>query len=170
MAKQQNLFTMQNDQPIIEKSAMFSEHRHHRYTLWRTWDKSAGYIMFIGLNPSVADERLDDPTIRRCMGYSKDWGYGGLIMTNLFAFRATNPQYMRSAKDPIGSQNDYFLRVCAGYASINIAAWGTNGTFLQRDKEVIKLIPNLHYLKLTKQGFPAHPLYLPKDLKPIKWN
>lgn len=126
--------------------------------------------MFVGLNPSTADERLDDPTVRRCIGFAKSWGYGGVIMTNLFAFRATIPEDMKKAKDPIGPENDYFLRVCAGYASITVAAWGTSGGFLRRDREVIRLIPNLHYLRLTKKGFPAHPLYLPKDLEPVKWN
>ncbi len=126
--------------------------------------------MFIGLNPSTADERLDDPTIRRCLGFTKAWGYGGLIMTNLFAYRATNPIDMQIEPDPIGLKNDYFLRISAGYASIIIAAWGTSGGFLQRDKTVIKLIPNLCILRLTKNGFPSHPLYLPKNLKPIKWK
>ena len=154
----------------MDRSAIFSDNRKYRYTLWRTWDSKMGYAMFIGLNPSTADERLDDPTIRRCMGFSKDWGYGGMIMTNLFAFRATNPQDMKNAKDPIGPKNDYFIRVCSGYASITIAAWGVNGIYLQRDKCVISLIPNKHVLGFTKAGHPLHPLYLSKKLRPIKWE
>ena len=80
------------------KTATFSECRKYRYTLWRRWDGlfASGYAMFIGLNPSTADETNDDPTIRRCIGYARDWGYGGLCMTNLFAFRATLPKNMKA--------------------------------------------------------------------------
>jgi len=154
----------------MEKSAKFSDSRKYRYTLQRTWNKKLGYIMFIGLNPSTADEKLDDPTVRRCLGFTKAWGYGGLIMMNLFAFRATNPADMEKETSPIGPKNDYFLRIMAGYASIKIAAWGTRGGFLQRDKEVVRLISDLRVLRLTKNGYPAHPLYLPKNLKPIYWK
>ena len=91
-------------------------------------------------------------------------------MTNLFAYRATNPHHMMEATYPIGSENDRFLKVCAFSASIIIAAWGTRGAYLQRDKVVISLIPNKHVLRLTKGGYPAHPLYLPRNLKPIKWE
>ena len=154
----------------MEKSAMFSDNRKYRYTLWRTWDSKLGYAMFIGLNPSTADETEDDPTVRRCIGFAKLWGYGVLCMTNLFAYRATNPNDMQKADYPIGSKNDYFLKRMASSANIVIAAWGTKGNYLQRDKAVISLIPNKHILRLTKNGYPAHPLYLPKDIKPIKWE
>ena len=155
---------------MIKKTALFSDNRKYRYTLWRTWEYEKGYIVFIGLNPSTADETEGDPTIRRCIGYAKSWGYGSLCMVNLFAFRATNPIDMQIQTDPIGPLNDIYLFDVSKQARIIIAAWGTNGAFLRRDKKVISLIPNLHYLRLTKNGFPAHPLYLPKVLEPIKWN
>ena len=154
----------------MDKSAIFSDNRKYRYTLWRTWDSKLGYAMFIGLNPSTADETEDDPTIRRCIGFAKSWGYGALCMTNLFAYRATNPKDLQRADYPIGSQNDRFLRSMSLNANIVIAAWGTKGSFLNRDKAVISLIPNKHVLRLTKSGYPAHPLYLPRNLKPIKWE
>ncbi len=154
----------------MKKSALFSDNRKYRYTLWRIWDSKSGYAMFVGLNPSTANETEDDPTVRRCIGFTKLWGYGALCMTNLFAYRATSPKDMQRADSPIGSANDYFLKNIAVSASIVIAAWGTRGGFLQRDKAVISLIPNKHVLRLTKGGYPAHPLYLPRDIKPIKWE
>ena len=154
----------------MDRSAIFSDNRKYRYTLWRTWDTKLGYAMFIGLNPSTADETEDDPTIRRCIGFAKAWGYGALCMTNLFAYRATKPKDMQIADSPIGSENDHFLKSVATLASIVIAAWGINGSFLQRDQEVISLVPNKHVLRITKKGHPAHPLYLPKNITPVKWE
>ena len=98
MAKQRLLF----DGAGMEKGARFSESRTHRYALWRIWEKGAPMVMFVGLNPSTADETQDDPTIRRCIDFAKRWGYGGLYMLNIFAFRATNPKDMKAAADPVG--------------------------------------------------------------------
>lgn len=125
--------------------------------------------MFIGLNPSTADEVNNDPTVRRCIGYARDWGYDALCMTNIFAYRATDPQVMKSMADPIGPDNDRALRKMSRSAGIVIAAWGTHGAFAGRHQAVLKMLPNLHCLRLTKDGFPAHPLYLRSDLKPQLW-
>jgi hypothetical protein len=122
--------------------------------------------MFVGLNPSTADETLDDPTIRRCIGFAKDWGYSGLCMTNLFAFRATDPAKMLAAQDPVGPDNDKVLQELAQNAGVVVAAWGTHGAHLKRDAHVRSLLTRLHCLRLTKAGFPGHPLYLPKNLTP----
>ena len=156
----------------MEKSAIFSPCRKYRYTLWRHWGGMfvSGYAMFIGLNPSTADEKVDDPTIRRCIRYAKDWGYAGLCMTNLFAFRATLPEVMKAQVDPIGPDNDMYLLDMASDAEVIIAAWGVNGYYNGRDKEVIGLIKNLHHLGLSNNGYPRHPLYLKKDLKPVLWQ
>ena len=155
----------------MNKTATFSPCRKYRYTLWRQWNSmfSSDYAMFIGLNPSTADENNDDPTVRRCIRYARDWGYAGLCMTNIFAFRATLPSDMMAVKNPIGDDNNNILIESAKNVGIVVAAWGTHGSYLGRDKEVIKMIPYLTYLKLTKVGFPAHPLYLPKILKPIEY-
>lgn len=75
----------------MKSDAELSKCRTYRYALWRTWDESKPFAMFVGLNPSTADELEDDPTIRRCINFSKLWGYGGLCMVNLFAYRATDP-------------------------------------------------------------------------------
>lgn len=125
--------------------------------------------MFIGLNPSTADATNDDPTIRRCIGYARDWGCDGLCMMNLFAFRATLPKDMKAAEDPVGPENDRTLIFMAEGAEVIVAAWGNNGRYMGRDEKVKAMIPQLHYLRLTKDGFPAHPLYLPKGLKPVLW-
>lgn len=123
--------------------------------------------MFVGLNPSTADETQDDPTIRRCIAFAKDWGYAGLCMTNLFAFRATDPKDMKAAAEPTGSENDMHLKALAEGAGVIVAAWGANGTYKGRDAEVRRLLPALHYLALTKDGHPGHPLYLRKTLTPV---
>jgi hypothetical protein len=122
--------------------------------------------MFICLNPSTADETMDDPTVRRCMNFAKTWGYRGLLMTNLFAVRETYVWKLKQYLHPIGDDNNEHLVAGAREAGIVVAAWGTHGGFMDRDKQVMALIPNLHCLKLTKNGYPQHPLYLPSTLKP----
>jgi hypothetical protein len=123
--------------------------------------------MFIGLNPSTADESTNDPTLNRCINYAKSWGYGGVCMGNLFAYRATDPVDMKAAIDPIGSDNDMWLRQLAKESEIIIAAWGNDGAYMGRSQQVIKLIPNLYCLKINKSGEPAHPLYQSANIRPI---
>ena len=154
----------------IERSAAFSSDRMYRYTLWRRWGPSDGYVMFIGLNPSTADEFEDDPTIRRCIGFSKAWGYDAMVMTNLFAFRATQPADMMKVAHPVGEGNNSFLIALARAAEKVIAAWGTGGDYLGRGDFVRGRVPGLHYLRLTKDGHPGHPLYLPKTCVPTPWH
>jgi len=125
--------------------------------------------MFIGLNPSIADATIDDPTIRRCIGFAKAWGYSGLMMTNLFAWRATEPRNMLAAENPVGPDNDRILSVAHDKAALTVAAWGVHGSHLDRNTAVRALLSRLHYLRLTKDGHPGHPLYLPSRLQPIEW-
>lgn len=154
----------------MQPGATFSTCRSYRYDLWRTWVGGEGYAMFVGLNPSTADEAADDPTIRRCIAFAKSWGYAALCMTNLFAFRATVPKVMMRAPDPVGPRNDCVLKERAGSAGIIVAAWGAHGQFQGRAAQVIALLPRLHYLRLTKDGHPGHPLYLPASLTPVEWK
>lgn len=151
----------------MKTDANLSACRRYRYALWRTWDDSKPYAMFIGLNPSTADETEDDPTIRRCISYSKNWGFGGLCMVNLFAFRATNPIDMKSEKDPIGPDNDVWIRQLANDAGVIVAAWGNDGPHMGRSKKAKEMIPNLKCLKTNRTGEPAHPLYQPGSALPI---
>lgn len=152
----------------MERSATLSPCRVYRYALWRRWGRGP-YAMFIGLNPSTADETNDDPTIRRCIGFARAWGYGALCMANLFAFRATQPADMKKAVEPVGWENDHALQTLARGAGVVVAAWGAHGTYKGRDQSVRLLVPDLHYLRLTKDGHPGHPLYLPANLKPQLW-
>lgn len=150
----------------MKSDACLSSCRTWRYWLLREWDSSLPQLTVIGLNPSTADETLDDPTIRRCIGYAKAWGLGSLVMLNLFAYRATNPREMKTALDPIGPDNDAFLRMNSD--GVLLAAWGTHGTFRQRGDEVRRLLSArpLHCLGVTANGQPKHPLYLRADLQP----
>tara|TARA_B110000116_G_C16653402_1_gene498363 strand:+ start:398 stop:874 length:477 start_codon:yes stop_codon:yes gene_type:complete len=155
---------------ILSSDALFSEDRIYRYALWRTWDENLPKALFIGLNPSTADEIQDDPTIRRCIRYSMDWGYGGYLMGNIFGYRSTDPYALKKIKDPIGNKNNFWLKKLHKQASITIAAWGNHGNLLNRGKEVETLIDDLYCLRLTKEGNPWHPLYLPAKLEPIKFK
>jgi len=155
---------------LVNKKATFSDCRKYRYALSRTWNGKKKTILFIGLNPSTADEKIDDPTIRRCINYAQNWGYGSLLMVNLFAYRATMPSELKNAINPIGNDNDLYIIELSKKADLAVAAWGNKGTLLNRDKEVKKIIPNLMCLKINKSGQPAHPLYQKKDLKLIKYS
>lgn len=152
---------------IIDRSAKLSGCRNYRYALWRTWDKSKPRVLFIGLNPSTADEAKDDPTLRRCMNYAQAWGFGGVCTANLFAFRATEPSNMKKAKNPVGDENDKWLKQLVAESGLIIAAWGNDGSFLNRSAQVRKYLPELHCLKLNKSGEPAHPLYQRANLNPM---
>ncbi len=150
------------------KGAVISECKKYRYSLSRIWDQEKETVTFICLNPSTADAEIDDRTITRCINYAESWGYGGLCMANLFAFRATEPKDMKSAVDPVGPENDSYLIKIASKSKIIVAGWGNDGCFGSRDKKVKQMIGlKLHCLKLTKGGNPWHPLYLKKSLLPI---
>jgi len=155
---------------FIYKNATFSSCRTYRYSLSRVWDKKKKYVLFIGLNPSTANEEADDPTIRRCVNYAKDWGYGGFMMVNLFAYRTTLPSNLKKVKYPIGSKNDKYIVILSKKADITVAVWGNNGNLYNRDKQVLNLVSSLMCLKINKSGQPAHPLYLKKDLKLINYT
>ena len=154
---------------LVESSADFSPCRTWRYTLRRRWSDGP-MMMVIGLNPSTADEIQDDPTIRRCVGYAKRWGYAGLLMGNIFAFRATDPSDLYAADDPEGPLNNMHLVQMAEEAKFMLAAWGSHGEWLGRGQRVRELLweYDLHCLGHTKHGQPKHPLYLRADAEPIK--
>lgn len=154
----------------MKKDAYFSVCRTYRYALLRIWDEAKPYALFIGLNPSTADETDDDPTIRRCLNYAQLWNYGGLFMANLFAFRATEPTDMKTANDPVGPENDKWLIKLSKNNGIIIAAWGNHGCHIERDIQVQKLIPNMKCLKVNTSGQPVHPLYQKSDIQPIPFK
>jgi len=167
---------------IGDHETVLSNDRVYRYTLWRQvppildfqeerfkWGTS-DYIQFIGLNPSTADEVQDDPTIRRCRYFAARMGFKWLCMTNLFAFRATDPDDMKKAEHPIGPANTNWLEAIAKGAGLVIAAWGVHGRFMNRDMQIRGVISNLYCLGKTKDGHPRHPLYLKNTAVPIPYD
>ncbi len=152
------------------RSAILTRDRVFRYTLWRRWSDGQRYVNFILLNPSTADEVSDDPTTRKCVRMARSWGFDALCMTNLFAFKATDPRNMKKATDPIGYGNDRWLLKIAKDASLIVCAWGLDGAFTGRAAAVRQLLRrfDLHYLRITR-GEPWHPLYLPDNTKPSRW-
>jgi len=151
-------------------SATFSPCRQWRYTLERRWSNAPGRVVFIGLNPSTADESKDDPTIRRCIGYAKAWGLHAYTMLNLFAWRSTDPKALYSVDDPIGPDNDAAIfREVRGAAKV-IAAWGKHGALRGRGDEVLMSLKahgvTVHCLSRNNDNSPSHPLYLPAAAVP----
>jgi hypothetical protein len=124
--------------------------------------------MVVGLNPSTADECTDDPTVRRCLGFARRWGFGHLVLANLFALRTTDPAGLREATDPVGPENDVHLSACAGEADVILAAWGAGGALCGRDDAVCHLLRDRELLCLgrTLAGQPRHPLYVGGDRQP----
>ena len=153
----------------MTKDAEISKCGCYRYALWRVWSEDVSCAMFVGLNPSIADAEDDDPTLRRCVSYARSWGYGGVCIGNLFAYRATDPNELYEVLDPVGPENDKWLEQLAQAAGITVAAWGNKGQYMKRDRQAMLRLGDLHCLGVTKQGHPKHPLYLRKDLKPIPW-
>ena len=123
------------------------------------------------LNPSTADERQLDPSCTRARVYAERWGFGALIVTNLFGWRATDPADMKAARDPIGRGNDAAILRAAREARLVVCAWGNHGAHLDRSSKVLSILKNekivLNYLRLNSSGEPAHPLYLPGKLDPV---
>ena len=143
---------------------------NYRYTLTRTWDSSAEALVFILLNPSTADASQDDPTIGRCIGFAKRWGFGGIVVLNLYAYRATKPRDMLAADDPVGPENNRVITEVATGQTV-VAAWGTNAR-RERVTEVLALLPattRLLALEVTKFGHPRHPLYVHGEAQPVPW-
>lgn len=153
------------------KGAAFSDCGQYRYRLWRTWDVEKPKLGFIMLNPSTADETEDDPTIRRCIGFAKDWGYGSLVVGNLFALRTTDPENLYDHPAPVGPENDTHLQEIVVESDRIVAAWGTHGAFQGRGQEVADMFEDqLVALDTTKDGHPAHPLYQPADTEPVPYS
>lgn len=161
------------------KGAYFSPDRVYRYTLWRNWwlwdREPLKFVAFIGLNPSTADETQNDPTVTRCINYARHWGFDGMVMLNIFGYRATDPREMKKHPEPIGEENNLIIIEICIIASMVVCCWGNHGAHNNRADKVLqflgnKNIKNVYHLGLTKQGQPKHPLYLRADLEPVKWG
>ena len=164
--------------------AAFSACGRYRWWLWRQWHRERPLLLFVGLNPSRADGARDDATLRRLVGFARQWDYGSLLVLNLFARISPSPALLRRAADPVGAETDAWLQraltgtVAAAGGSIGVPAavwlgWGNRGTWLGRDRQVLALLGSrapLLCLGLTRQGQPRHPLYAPAGTNPQAWG
>jgi hypothetical protein len=161
-----SLHLRQNTINNIEYGAIFDVNGRYRYSLWRAWSAHHPRIAFILLNPSTADEQINDPTIRRCMAFARAWNFGSMEVVNLFAYRATDYRDLFKANQPIGEENNRFLLRAVECCSTIILGWGNRGTFLSRERQVLQLLAgrqNVYCLGITKDGQPRHPLYIKGD-------
>jgi hypothetical protein len=177
----------------FQEPAVFSRDRRYRYTLWREWPAPSPNLIYtedphldyhfgthdeflqvIGLNCSVANETENDRTVARCIDFAQRWGFGGLCMTNLFAFCATDPGVMMAVSDPVGPENDGWLELVSKHAGTILCAWGNDGAHLGRADAVMKMLGErmVHCLGITKKWHPNHPLYIPAITAPkqLFWN
>ena len=162
----------------VQGRAVFSLDGEYRYVLRREWEGGSGVCTFVGLNPSTAKAEADDPTVRKCWRWAREWGYTSMVMLNLFAYRTTSPAALADSYYPVGYDNDAYLAALAAEADLLIAAWGNSKHVRAdaRDEEVTALLLEhvesgwIHALALCQDGSPRHPLYLPNATKPIPWR
>jgi hypothetical protein len=159
---------------MTPSGALFSKCRRWRYLLWRCWDDSRPVANFLMLNPSTADEVKLDPSCTRARNYAEKWGYGALIVTNIFGWRSTDPSVLKAVKDPVGRGNDAAILKAAREAKLVVCAWGNHGAHINRSDSVLQLLHEnqvrLHALRVNGAGHPSHPLYLPSSLIPTEFG
>ncbi len=155
-------------------TAVYSDCESYRYSLSRVWDARGKHVLFVMLNPSTATEVQNDPTVERCERRARALGFGSFTVTNIFAWRDTDPRKMKAATDPIGPENDTAILEASERADQIIAAWGTHGAHLARGAAVTTLLSNLgkplYHLGLSKAGHPKHPLYIAYSEQPQLWE
>jgi hypothetical protein len=155
-------------------TAVYSDCERYRYTLTRIWAPEGDKALFVMLNPSTATEVQNDPTVERCERRARALGFGGFRVTNIFAWRDTDPKKMRAAADPVGPENDIAIAESAPWADRIICAWGTHGAHLERGPAVERLLRAtglpLFHLGLTQAGHPKHPLYIAYTQQPEAWR
>ncbi len=147
----------------------------YRYSLTRNFGTGPRRVLFVMLNPSTADARQDDPTIRRCISFAEGWSFGSLDVVNLFAGRTPRPDVLFLMGDPVGPENDRHIREAAGRAELIVAAWGADPRAANRAKAVLdgplaEHLSKLHVLRWTAAGAPGHPLYVPKAAPLLLWE
>lgn len=155
----------------MRSHAEVSEDGVYRYHLRRRWG-GAGSLTWILLNPSTADGTINDPTIRRLLAFSRAWGYGGLVVVNLFALRATNPQELARHPNPVGPDNDDWIRAATSGVPMVLLAWGAHGFATERAEYVRSMLGETRAccLGVTKHGHPRHPLYVSSGVEPIEYS
>ncbi len=158
--------------------AEFSDDGIYRFALWRFWnykvasEGNAKFVMFIMANPSMAGAFKDDPTIIRCAKFAQRWGFDGMYIGNLYARIDTHSLFTGlTEKELMGDKIDEWLAIMQNSSALYIAAWGFMGGYHpERAKVVRAMFPELHHLGLSNEGLPKHPLYLPRDTKPVLWE
>jgi len=154
--------------------AVYSDCEGYRYELTRTWDAVLPKALFVMLNPSTATEVQNDPTVERCERRARTLGFGAFRVTNIFAWRATDPKRMRAQADPVGPGNDAAIAAGAVWADRIVCAWGTHGAHLDRGAQVERLLRGtgreLYHLGLSLAGHPKHPLYIGYEVQPQLWT
>jgi hypothetical protein len=155
-----------------QSEAVYSDCERYRYLLTRRWGPGRK-ALFVMLNPSTATEMQNDPTVERCERRARALGCGAFRVTNIFAFRATDPKVMRAEVDPVGPANDAAILESLSWADMVLCAWGNHGLHLNRGADVAALLRKarvpLWHLGLTGQGQPRHPLYVGYDQQPQPW-
>lgn len=149
------------------KGAIFSDCRKYRYALWRIWDEEKPLVVFIGLNPSTANETEPDNTIKRVGAIAKNLGYGGFYMMNLFAIVSRDPKILKTCSDPVGDNDKWLQKFCTGDI---IFAWGNFKEATERSKQVAAMFPHAKALFINKNGTPKHPLFCKKNSLPVKFK
>ena len=154
-------------------TAVYSDCERYRYSLVRTWEPEGRKALFVMLNPSTATEVQNDPTVERFERRARTLGFGSFCVTNIFAWRDTDPKKMRQAADPVGPENDGTIAEFALWADQILCAWGTHGAHLNRGADMERLLRNtgrdLFHLGLSKAGHPKHPLYIAYTQQPELW-
>lgn len=172
-------FSALSEKTLLEESgAVFDKRRRYRYLLWRSWEPALPAVSFVMLNPSAADEHVNDPTIARSISLAKGLGFGRIFVVNLFAYLTKSPALLKAAGQPVtcrsearlGRHNDDYIRFALGQSRQAVLAWGNHGLFRGRNREVLTTIvatvgrENCRVFAVTKQGQPRHPLYTPRSI------
>lgn len=168
------MITRRHQKGDAASTAIYSDCEAYRYALTRVWDPSGRKALFIMLNPSTATETQNDPTVERCERRARALGFGAFRVTNIFAWRDTDPKKMRAAVDPVGPENDRIILESCPWADQIICAWGTHGAHLDRGSDMTAALRAtglpLYHLGLSKAGHPKHPLYIGYAEQPRLWD
>jgi hypothetical protein len=167
------MITRRHQKGDAASEAVYSDDGLYRYLLTRVWDPAGRRALFVMLNPSTATEVQNDPTVERCERRARALGFGAFRVTNIFAYRATDPRVMRAAADPVGPDNDAAILDSLPWADAVICAWGTHGAHMDRGPAVARMVRAAGVaplvLGLTQGGHPQHPLYIGYDRQPVAW-
>ena len=154
--------------------ALYSDCERYRYALTRVWDETAARLTYVMLNPSTATEVQNDPTIERCERRARALGYGGIKITNIFAWRDTDPKNMKRAQHPTGPDNDRLVTDAAHWGDLTLCGWGAHAVHLGRGTEMAAVLRAtgrpLATLGTSKAGHPRHPLYISYKTQPTSWD